>query len=458
MFVFIRKILLRFGVDGAIFYTSLARIIQAGTGVITIFFVAHFLTGVEQGFYYTFGSLLAIQIFFELGLNGIITQYVAHEVSHLSWSTDTLLEGDIVHVSRLSSLLHLVVKWYTFISGILLILLLIAGFIFFRKYDTSGGTIVWAFPWVIMTISSTMAFLLNPFLAFMEGLGKVKEVAKMRLMQQIITTLIIWAGLASGIRLYANGFANLLSILTLFCFLFINKYRAILVNIWKSISKEKVNYRQEIFPYQWKIALSWISGYFIFQLFNPVLFATEGAVVAGQMGMTLAALNGILSLSFSWMSTKVPTYSSLIAQRNYLQLDNLFDRTLKQSVFINGSGLVVLFILIYFLKHFNLQLGNRFLPYFPLLLMMTPVFLNQFVSSWATYLRCHKQEPFLINSIVSGILCSLSTLLLGKHFGLIGITSGYCVIGVSFFPWAYYIFKSKKVEWHESVSAISEKN
>ena len=37
-------------------------------------------------------------------------------------------------------------------------------------------------------------------------------------------------------------------------------------------------------------------GYFIFQLFNPVLFATEGAVVAGQMGMTLAALNGIKHL------------------------------------------------------------------------------------------------------------------------------------------------------------------
>ncbi|MFK2504393.1 hypothetical protein ACIXPB_19920, partial [Bacteroides fragilis] len=89
-----------------------------------------------------------------------------------------------------------------------------------------------------------------------------------------------------------------------------------------------MDYKTEIFPYQWKIALSWISGYFIFQLFNPVLFATEGAVIAGQMGMTLAALNGIQSLSLSWMTTKIPLYSGLIAQKQYRQLDIIFNRTL----------------------------------------------------------------------------------------------------------------------------------
>ena len=56
---------------------------------------------------------------------------------------------------------------------------------------------------------------------------------------------------------------------------------------------------QEIFPFQWKIALSWISGYLIFQLFNPVLFATEGSKIAGQMGMTMVAISGISSISIS---------------------------------------------------------------------------------------------------------------------------------------------------------------
>jgi O-antigen/teichoic acid export membrane protein len=453
---FFIRFLKKFGVDQAIFYTSAGRIIQSFTGIITLFFVARFLSGVEQGFYYTFGSILAIQIFFELGLNGIITQYVAHEVSHLQWDSDVSLSGSPQHLSRLSSLLHLCVKWYSIIGVILLLVLLIIGFVFFRRYDTSGGAVNWNIPWITLSFSTTIAFLVNPILAFIEGLGKVKEVAKMRLTIQILTTFLIWICLISGLKLYTSGLSNVLGLLLLLNLLFFNKYWPIFVNIWRSLGQEKIGYKREIFPYQWKIALSWISGFFIFQLFNPVLFATDGAIAAGQMGMTLAALNGIFSLSFSWMSTKVPTYSSMIAQKNYWQLDNLFDKTLKQSVIINGSGLVILFLGIYFLKYFHFPLGNRFLPYFPLVLMMIPIFLNQFVSSWATYLRCHKKEPFLINSIVGGVSCSLSTILLGKYFGLIGITSGYCLIAVSMFPWSYYIFKSKKKEWHKTAVSSTQ--
>ena len=80
--------------------------------------------------------------------------------------------------------------------------------------------------------------------------------------------------------------------------------------------------------------------------------------------------------------------------------------------------------------------------------LMIPLFINQFVNSWATYLRCHKQEPFLINSICGGIACCLSTFILGNYFGLYGITIGYCFITMAFMPWGYWIYKTKKTEWH----------
>jgi len=127
---------------------------------------------------------------------------------------------------------------------------------------------------------------------------------------------------------------------------------------------------------------------------------------------------------------------------------------LKQSALINFAGLFFLMFIIFLIRYFNIEiggklLGNRFLNYLPLFLMMVPIFLNQFVAAWATYLRCHKKEPFLINSIVGGILCALSTILLGKYFGVFGVTLGYCLITVAMFPWGYYIFKTKKIEWHK---------
>ena len=62
----LRRIAQRIGIDKAIAYTSGARIVQGVSGVGTMFFLSTFLTGVEQGFYFTFGSILALQVFFEL--------------------------------------------------------------------------------------------------------------------------------------------------------------------------------------------------------------------------------------------------------------------------------------------------------------------------------------------------------------------------------------------------------
>lgn len=449
MIKIIKNILRKFGVDRAIFYTSSARIIMAIAGVITIFFVASFLTDIEQGFYYTFGSVLAIQVFFELGFNGIITQYVAHEVSYLTWDSGSKLSGSKPNLSRLSSLLHFAVKWYLLASGFLAIILLITGLLFFNRYDKSGGNVEWIIPWIILTISTAFAFLINPLLAFLEGLGKVRQVALIRLAQQATQAIMIWTVFVLKAKLYALGIGSILGLVVVVAIIFVSEYRVLLLYIWKALDKEVVNYKKEIFPYQWKMALSVISGYFIFQLFNPVLFATEGAVVAGQMGMTLTVLGSISSLSFSWMTTKVPLYSGLIAQKQYSDLDRIFNKTLKQSVLINGLELIALFFLLYGLRYFGIPLGNRFLSYFPLILMMLPVFMNQFVFSWATYLRCHKQEPFLIPSVAGGILTCISTIVLGKYFGVLGMTMGYCILTFfGGFLWGFHIFKNKKREWH----------
>ena len=107
-----------------------------------------------------------------------------------------------------------------------------------------------------------------------------------------------------------------------------------------------------------------------------------------------------------------------------------------------------------FLRYFQIGfhgnlIGDRFLAFLPMLLMCLPVYTNQFVFSVATYLRCHKKEPFLIQSIVMGVLTMLSTVFLGKENGLYGICIGYCVLSVLVsLPWGMVIFITKKKEWH----------
>ena len=115
-----RSVANKIGMDKAIAYSSGARVVQGVAGVGSMFFISAFLTGVEQGFYFTFGSILALQVFFELGLTGIMTQYVAHEVSHLKLDKNLIYQGEDRYKSRLSSLLCFCVKWHFSYSCFLL--------------------------------------------------------------------------------------------------------------------------------------------------------------------------------------------------------------------------------------------------------------------------------------------------------------------------------------------------
>ena len=277
----------KLGVDKAIFFTLLSRGLQISTALFTVFFIAKNLSPEEQGFYYTFGSIVALQVFFELGLTSIITQFVAHEASHLKLNSEFKMEGEALYRSRLSSLLKFCTKWYLIIAFLVFVALGTLGSIFFTKYSVEHKDIEWFLPWILLAIGTAFNLLLSPITAFLEGLGKVKEVAQLRFVQQIIHPIVVWGGLSIGGKLFVSGADAFIRVFVVAIILIKSPFFKILKNIWMDSGIEKVLYMKEIFPYQWRIALSWVSGYFIFQLFNPVLFATEGAKVAGQMGMTL---------------------------------------------------------------------------------------------------------------------------------------------------------------------------
>ncbi|MDB4926299.1 hypothetical protein [Mucilaginibacter sp.] len=448
--VIVKKVFSQLGIDSAIAFTILTRIIQAFGGIISIVFIAKFLSPDEQGYYYTFASILAIQIFFELGLSGIITQYAAYEFAYLKWDDDFKLTGEEYYKSRLSSLLIFCVKWFAIIAFILFFVLLIAGFYFFSKFN-KGLNIEWQKPWIILCIATSLNLFIDPLLAFFDGLGHVKDMSKVRLVQKSVNIGLLFIFFACGFKLYSSALASLIAISVNYVqIVFSNKIKILRV-IWLAKAEWIINYYREIFPFQWRIALSWISGYFIFQLFNPVLFATEGPAIAGQMGMTIATLTGIASISMSWIVTKVPFLSMLISKREFTTLDTNFKKIFIQSLGINIIITCIFFALVQIAKTLNWGLTSRFLTTIPLLCMCLASIANQVAFAFATYLRCHKKEPMLVQSIAMGSLICVSTIVLGKRYGLIGMTTGYffltCIVGLS---WTVYTFINKRRAWHNA--------
>ena len=129
----INQFFFKIGINKVIGTTILTRVIQSGGGLISIFLIAQYLSPNEQGYFYTFSSIIAIQVFFELGLSGIITQYAAHEFAHLKWGENRELLGEEYHKSRLSSLLRFCVRCFGVISILLFFFINVYWVLFFHK-------------------------------------------------------------------------------------------------------------------------------------------------------------------------------------------------------------------------------------------------------------------------------------------------------------------------------------
>lgn len=445
----LKKKFSQLGIDKAISFTITGRLIQAIGSLFSIVLIGRHLNSNEQGYFYTFGSILAIQVFFELGLTTIITQYAAHEKAMLQWNNNNLTGSD-KSLFRLSSILRLTIKWYSAIAILLLGTLIVIGFIFFQKFSQVNLAIEWKSPWILLVFGTSLLLITTAILAFYEGLEKAEECAKIRMIQQLIQISVFICSLIMGAKLYSTGIAMLISSIFLIIWIMFSEIRLILTNIWYSNNNEYViDWKREILPYQWRVAVSWMSGYLIFQLFNPILFATQGAIIAGQMGMTMAIIQGVYTIANAWFKTKVPIFSIMVAQKKIIELNTFFYVTLKQSLVALLSGFVLLISMLFFLSYQSLSITNRFLPFLPMSFLIGSSFLQIILDAMATYLRCHKKEPFLILSIVTGILTSLTIYIVSKPYGVLGMTSGYFIILLLGTIWGYRIFNLKKYEWHE---------
>src|SRR3972149_2579738 len=108
---FSRKSLYRIGVDRAIGFTVASRFWQLAATSVTLFLIVRYLTPEEQGFYYTFQSMLGLQVLVELGLGGVLMQFVSHEWAGLSFTPDRRVLGDPVCRDRFVSLVRLGGRW-----------------------------------------------------------------------------------------------------------------------------------------------------------------------------------------------------------------------------------------------------------------------------------------------------------------------------------------------------------
>lgn len=456
----VRRIARLLGVDRAIAFTVLARGWSSLAGLGTLTLIARFLTPAEQGFYYTFYSLVAMQIIFELGFSVVILQAASHEAAHLDIKEDGQITGPAREHGRLASVLQKSVRWYTIAAILMACGLFPAGVLFFRHASNKGAAsgVHFVLPWLLVVLASTCTFQIDPLFSFLEGCGYVPEVARTRLRQSIVGTLLGWSAFLLHHGLFAPGCMILGQAIAGAWFVF-SRRKLLLGLLRRKVDRiTRIDWRSELWPFQWRIAVSWLCGYFTFQLFNPILMNYRGPVEAGQMGMTLNVCNTLSSVAVAWMNTKAAPFGRMIARREYRKLDRVFTTALLQSTAAAVLACAIVWFGIEWLVHHGIRMhgvlvASRFLPPLPLLLLLAGTIINIVVFAEALYLRAHKQEKFMVNSILGALYIVPLALILGRmqgpHGGAWGIAIAYAaggvVIGLGY--GSYTFFKWRRI-WH----------
>jgi len=101
------------------------------------------------------------------------------------------------------------------------------------------------------------------------------------------------------------------------------------------VGEQAVSWRSEVWPFQWKIAVSWACTYFT----HPDFHSGANSLTADQrrpVSSDCPSVSPLISsaLVIAWMSTKAASFGQMIARGELQQLKGLFFRTLRQSLVV----------------------------------------------------------------------------------------------------------------------------
>lgn len=428
------------GLDADTLATLVFRGWSIIAGAVLIIFIPYWLTQIEQGYYYTFASLIALQIFFELGMNQVIVQKVSHDFAHIQLSRDDKLHGPSDRLDRLSSLVSLLSRWYLVAAGIFALSVSAGGAIFLAQ------TVVlpqsrWIGPWVALVVATAVNLYLSFKLAVLEGCGEISKVARLRFIQSLGGHCVMWIFLSLGFGLWSASVVPITAAIATTYWL--GAEGKILDQLNKTLKKKtnSIRWIHDIFPFQWRIALSWISGYLIFQLLTPLAFSRQGPIEAGRLGITLAVFNALLTVGMSWVNAKAPTMAAQISRGERSKVNHLFRQiTLRASLFTVAMAIAAL-VFLAILETYTPIVAKRFTSLPVTFCIAVATVINTFIFSAATYMRAHGEEPLLRVSLITAFATLLGTLL-GSAHGLLPMIVMYMlvIIFVSM-PWTFYIFR-----------------
>ena len=208
-------------------------------------------------------------------------------------------------------------------------------------------------------------------------------------------------------------------------------------------NNEEKEWIKPIFKLLWKYALSWCSGYVIYQIYTPLTFKVYGAEISGKVGYTLTIVSALVSIAGIWNYISVPKINTHVEKKEWRLLDKEFKKnmTLIEISFGLLSFCLIVSSFIPFTSDFTHKYVLLGIPLFCLLVGYAVQIATAYI---AVYLRAHKEEPLMITSIITAILSLSITFFMITYLSYEYVFLGFGLATALVFPFVCWIFVKRK--------------
>lgn len=389
-----------------------ARLINAGGGLLCLIIVAATYESVEIGRIYTVLSLAGAATLFELGLSALVLQRYSQLTRDRNWDSDSPLNNNDLIVPIFGHYLTLVAVQ---VCLLLIVLLPIGLWVILGvfKEPIGGGLGAWIFACLVMTLGLPTALLLNT----LEGLGEIDAVAKVRVVQSLASLIGLSLSLLGGIGYPSVAIQLACALIAGWVAIWVVHARFVRI-LFREVQMNLLPGRIALdWPLQWRLILSFLSGYFSNQAWVVAITLTGAVVLAGHVAMTLQVLTAVVGFALTPIAAKFATLSALSHQGGYKSYTLLAARQRNHTavIFLIVLGGVVAS---YFLSRAHLpQIQGKLLAPGPLSIIATSAPLVLFLAATTIFNQSLGRDDLYVVSIFKIVAPIAVTIFFGHHLG-----------------------------------------
>lgn len=402
----IANILQKIGIDQKVGTGLFIKMISMLAGPIGSLLIVYTMTAEKQGLYYLFNSMLALRMLFELGVGTSVIQLSSYARTKNSSSEECLSSSFVTIVNKW---LYKAAILYSLIAGI-------GGYFFISSKIESQHNVISA--WTLFIVISALQFASEGKWAMLEGLDKVYEVNKLRIRNNLIQYFTQWILLLAGADLYSFCIASLASYLSQEWYFF-NKHRWLYQIKNNENTAEKERFSKELLGLVKRAGQTYLAGYFVFQIQQPICFHFLGATPVAQIGFTCTVANALMGLPVVWLSMNFPKLSHLIANSQVNEARKLFIEKFKQSLVMTVLAYAGAISAIFILRRIP-KFSDRLLDTGDAIILLSAFVLQSLSMSLIYWPRSFKVEPFTNVAYTQMMATPVLFYICVKNYGITG--------------------------------------